>query len=133
MKTEKQQEIASVTSVRVKGVVMPHDSKTLQVAFFFLDGDRPFICGATGWVTTETLTDIETAAMEYKKETFTEGDGEYLFDATRIPGQYGDEGRCELPPYWDLRLLAYRKLEDEAQQGLVATSENQRPLTCATK
>jgi hypothetical protein len=111
-----EQKTASVTSGRVDGEVMPHDSKTLTVAFFFLAGDEPFICGVNGWATTSALDEIEREATEEKEIIFAQGDGEYLFQTARDPGQYDNEGRCEMSVYWDLRLLAYRKLEDEAQQ-----------------
>lgn len=86
---------------------MPSSLKTPFIEVFYQPGDYLFICGVNGNVTTWMLNQIEDSLGENEEHTFDKGPGTYLFKATYDPGQYNDEGRCELPPCWDLELVYF--------------------------
>ena len=92
----------------VEGTVMPHDLKTLVISVLYQKGDSAFICGAHGPI--GGIEDIEQDMNDNTVELFESGDGYYLFKATHERGQYGDYGRCEFQPHWELTLLEYRKI-----------------------
>lgn len=68
----------------------------LTVDVCFIDGDDPFICTVHGKITVDALSEIE--ADIHENPDFGKGDGVYSYNVTRFNGQYGFEGRCELPP-----------------------------------
>ena len=86
---------------------MPSSLKTPFIEVFYQAGDPPFICGVNGNATTSILLEIEEGLSEDEQYTFDKGDGNYLFKTTRDPGQYDNEGWCEIPPYWDLDLVLF--------------------------
>ena len=88
---------------------MPHDLKELLISVLYQKGDPAFVCGAHGAV--GALSDIELYMNENIHEAFENGDGYYLFKVNYEPGQYGEYGRCESPPYWELTLIEYRSTE----------------------
>jgi len=88
----------------------PSDRERLLVEMFYQTGDSPFICGVLGHATLDALQEMETDVAVNADEYFTKGDGTYLFDATSQPGQYGEFGRCEILPHWELELLLYRQV-----------------------
>ena len=71
-------------------------------------GTQPFICGADGHITIDTLQEIEDALIiemdvdEYT--TFEKGDGTYLFKAHHEPA---DEGTYA---YWEVEEVAFEPL-----------------------
>lgn len=87
----------------------PSEMQLLTVELLCQDGELPFVCGVVGCATADAINEIEREAGANTDEMFTRGDGSYLFRATWEAGQYGDEGRCEIAPYWDLELLAFKK------------------------
>lgn len=87
----------------------PSDNKDLLLEVFCLTDHPRFICGGNGRMTIETLNQIDTELDEY--ECFTKGDGNYFCRAQWIEAQLGEEGRIELPAYWDLTVLDFRPIE----------------------
>lgn len=86
---------------------------TLKVTMWYRAGDDPFICEVHGGATLDCLGMIEQDATDNPAETFARGDGVYTFDATWFPGQYGDFGRCEFAPCYELSVVDYKPLETE--------------------
>ena len=81
----------------------------LTVDVCFIDGDDPFICTVHGKITVDALSEIE--ADIHENPDFGKGDGVYSYNVTRFNGQYGFEGRCELPPGWELDEIGYEPIE----------------------
>jgi hypothetical protein len=92
---------------------MPSSLRIPLIEVFHQAGDPPFICGVNGHVTTSMLDEIEKDIDENAEDMLCEGDGTYLFKATRFSGQYGDEGRCELAPYWELEMVLFSQYNGE--------------------
>jgi len=65
-------------------------------------GDDPFIYAVRGMATLAVLDEIEAELLSNSDDHLDKGAGEYLFTASYIEGQYGEFGRCELPPGWEL-------------------------------
>jgi hypothetical protein len=86
---------------------MPSSLDRLMVEVFYQAGDDPFVCGVTGHVTVESLFKIEAECRNEGADFFDKGDGSYLFEASWFSGQYGEYGQCELPPGWDMVLVAF--------------------------
>ena len=86
---------------------MPYSLRIPLIEVFHQAGDPPFICGVNGHVTTAMLNEIEADIDENADDILCKGDGVYLFEATRFDGQYGDEGRCELAPCWELEMVLF--------------------------
>ena len=86
---------------------MPSSLKTPFIEVFYQAGNPPFICGVNGNATTSILLEIEEGLSEDEQYTFDKGDGNYLFKAVWVSVQYDGEGRCELPPYWNLDLVSF--------------------------
>jgi len=83
-----------------------------EVEIFFLStGELPFICGAKGHVTIDMLAEIEKDCEENAKDIFDQGDGSYLFLARHNDAQIGDEGRVEVPAYWELDFICFEPLQ----------------------
>ena len=80
----------------------------LTVDVCFIDGDDPFICTVHGKITVDALSEIE--ADIHENPDFGKGDGVYSYNVTRFNGQYGFEGRCELPPGWELDEIGYEPI-----------------------
>jgi len=96
---------------RLDGLVMPSDIKKPLIEIFFLDNETPFICGVNGHVTISMLEEIERDLGEYISDTFTKGQGSYLFEAYFNSAQRGDEGRIEIPEYWELTMIGFKPCE----------------------
>ena len=79
--------------------------------FFHQDGDEPFIWQINGKITVNALIEIERDACEYSETLFDKGTGSYKFSVAREDGQYGPEGQCEFPPYWDLSFIEFEPYE----------------------
>jgi len=91
--------------------VMP-SSQSPEIEIFFLSGgELPFVCGAKGHVTIDMLTEIENDCVENMADIFDQGEGSYLFSAFYNEAQRGDEGRIEIPAYWELDLIQFKPLE----------------------
>ena len=87
--------------------VMPSNSKALIIEFFYLEGETPFICGVNGKITVDELARIEKESIAEGDALFDKGEGSYLFNAIWFSGQYGEYGRCELPPCFELYLTEF--------------------------
>jgi len=83
------------------------NKKDPLIEILFQEGDPPFICGVNGMVTTGVLDKIESDVTENAVNYFDQGDGVYLFEASYFSGQYGEFGRCELAPCWELDLVLF--------------------------
>jgi hypothetical protein len=83
----------------------PSQRKKTIIEVFQQKGDPAFICGVDGWITSETIEAIEKDINENRDED--EKDGNYLYEIHYSEAQTGDEGRIELPAYWDLREIAF--------------------------
>jgi hypothetical protein len=88
----------------------------MVVEVFHQAGDPAFVSGAHGRITGGMIEDIE---KELTNEDFNRGDGLYLFVPTWVHPQIGDEGRVELPGYWDLELVGFKTIEDTMANATV--------------
>ena len=91
---------------------LPSSIRVPLIEIFYLKGDPPFICGVNGHVTTWMLKEIEKDVDENADDFLCKGDGTYLFEVSRFNGQYGEEGRCEIAPCWELDFLDYYGILD---------------------
>jgi len=89
----------------------PFDTDEVLVQFCYITHCPAFLAGVSGRVIIGELEEMEKDCNDNLEEVFTKGAGDYLFRATFFPGQYGDDGRCELQPGWELTELAYRKMD----------------------
>ena len=94
-------------------MIMPTDRGKLYIQFFYNGKDDPFICGAEG-----NICCIDEIEKEYLEDFDKDNDGvfkkagDYLFEVYRENDQIGDEGRIELPGYWDLTLVSFKPLAE---------------------
>ena len=89
-------------------------SNDIVIRFCVNGGDDPFICHVNGKATINALSEIEKQASEDRGDVFAQGDGYYQFNATYEKGQYGFEGRCEFPPYWELSSMAFEPFAESS-------------------
>jgi len=99
----------------VSRLVMPSSLRAPLIEVFHQSGDTPFVCGVNGHVTTAMLDEIEADIGNNAGDTLCKGDGVYLFRATRFAGQYGEEGRCEIAPGWELEMVLFSQHNDKTQ------------------
>lgn len=97
-----------------EGVTWPKDQRRMMVQVFYIKDACMFVCGISGHVVSDTIPQIEEDLADSDDAIFDKGDGEYLFSASWDNGQYGEEGRCEIAPYWECTFVAFKPLEDEA-------------------
>ncbi len=77
----------------------------------------PMLIGVHGQADAALLTELEeqiqkdVAGGETEYYSFEEGSGRYLYSVHYISPQYGDEGRIELPSYWEFILVKYKPFE----------------------
>lgn len=88
-------------------------SKEIFLEVMKLDGVDTFIYMVNGKVTIPALLDIEKQLLEYEQELLDRGDGYYKLSCSWNNGEYTDYGQCVYPPYWDLYVDDYKKLEEE--------------------
>ena len=86
----------------------PSDSGDTTIEVFYTKGDPAFVCGGHGWITGAMISEVEKDFQDNPDEGFENGDGIYLFAPKWEPPQYGDEGRIEVPGYWDLELVGFK-------------------------
>lgn len=90
--------------------VMPSARPRVLVEVFSQPGEHdPFIRGADGHITAEMIDEIERDLREGYEDICASGAGSYLFEVRHQEGQYGDEGRCEIPPHFELTLVAFER------------------------
>ena len=83
------------------------DGLTVDI-FYLAPGDDTFICEAHGMATIGVLSEIEAEIKENPLDEFqTYGQGNYKLRASYFPGQYGEFGRCEIAPGYELDFIAY--------------------------
>jgi len=100
------------------------NTRHLTIDVFYQAGDPAFVCAANGPIITDTVQELEDLlANEYQRDLFIHGDGIYTLEAEYESGQYGPEGRCELPPGYGLHVMAYRGITEDAPQGAVLSLE----------
>lgn len=104
-----QRAIANVSEGAGGESSMPSERAATLVEVFSQHGDHePFICGAHGHITAEMVEEIEKDLREgIEDDLCDQGPGSYLFIVRHQEGQYGEEGRCELPPHFELALLKF--------------------------
>ena len=107
MKSDTTSTTENVVGVAQPRLVMPSSLRIPLIEVFHQAGDPPFICGVNGHVTTWMLDEIEKDIDDNADDILCKGDGVYLFEATRFPGQYGEEGRCEIAPGWELDMVLF--------------------------
>ena len=93
----------------------PSDNAKTIIEVFQQKGDPAFICGVNGHITTETMEAIEKDINENRDDD--EKDGRYLYEITYSEAQTGDEGRIELPAYWDLSEIAFEPNDPHKPSG----------------
>jgi hypothetical protein len=93
-----------------------------------IDGMPPFISGAWGKVSINALVDMEKdLATELDEGLFTKGQGVYRLETHHEPGQYGEFGQCEFPPYWDFNEVSFEPLEPPAAMGAAPSADSGQP------
>lgn len=93
-------------------IPFPSARRNPLIEVFYLHDHLPFICGANGHIGGDILEVIERDLIEYP-ELMIKGDGTYLFEANWVEAQVGEEGRAELPAYWDLTLVRFESIEPD--------------------
>lgn len=88
-------------------------SDQLKIEVFSMQGDEPFICAVYGKCTTYDLAEIELE-MKSMLEDFV-NDGDYEISCNYFKGQYGEYGRCELPPGWELSITGFTPISDDTE------------------
>jgi len=86
----------------------PSDSGKMTIEVFYQKGDPAFVCGAHGSITGRMIENIEKGFAANPDEGFERGDGIYLYAPRWESPQVGDEGRIELPGYWDLEEVGFK-------------------------
>ena len=76
------------------------------VTFCLAEPEEPFICYVKGNFTVSDLGEIEEIFVENLLEFMSETNEELLvtYSCSWDKGQYGEYGRCELPPGWVLEV-----------------------------
>lgn len=77
------------------------ERKVNIVVFCVVETAQPFICDVRGAFTIEALAEIEKQFAEEPPD-YPKGALGITYECYWNPGQYGDEGRCEIEPYWGL-------------------------------
>ena len=93
----------------------PSECGETTIEVLYQTGDPAFVCGAHGPVTSKMINDIEWDFDGNPGEGFDRGDGIYLFIPRWIKPQIGDEGRIELPGYWDLEEVGFKEIGREVE------------------
>ena len=95
----------------------PAGTSPAIIQVFYQKGDVPFVYGVNGWMTQESITEINTEIAEYADVYFEEGNGDYLLRALYFEGQSCPEsGRWEIAPCWQLEFIEFRAIEKPSQQ-----------------
>lgn len=95
----------------VRHLPFPSDEGDQTIEVFYQKGDQAFVCGGHGSFTVGMIEDIEKDFADNTDEGFDCGDGVYLYVPRWVSPQVGDEGRIELPGYWDLELVGFKTIE----------------------
>lgn len=83
------------------------DGLTVDI-FYLAPGDDTFICEVHGMATIGVLSEIEAEIKENPLDEFQAyGQGNYKLRASYFPGQYGEFGRCEIAPGYELDFISY--------------------------
>jgi len=91
-------------------IPFPSARRNPLIEVFYLHSHPPIICGADGYVDTHTFEEIEKDLAE-NPEFMDKGDGTYLYEAQWVDAQTNEEGRVELPSYWDLTLVRFQSID----------------------
>ena len=94
----------------VRNLPFPSDSGEMTIEVFYQKGDPAFVCGAHGSITGGMIEDIEKDFADNPDEGFDRGDGIYLYVPRWESPQVGDEGRIELPGYWNLEEVGFKPM-----------------------
>lgn len=92
-------------------------TKKIFIKVMWMDGDDPFIFHVNGPATISVLQEIEADIKENGLGCMHKGDGNYELEADYFEGQYGEYGRCELAPGWELSLIDFVPLPDLLSEG----------------
>lgn len=84
----------------------------LKISVAYTKGDDPFICHVNGKCTIQDLQEIESELQNVISDSHEEG--EYFLDCQYFAGQYGEYGRCELEPGWELTIDSYTPIPEDA-------------------
>lgn len=106
------------------GSVFPSDREETFVEVFSQEGDPAFVCGLYGRTNGDMIEQIEKDLND-NRDFMKNGDGRYLYRVAYEPAQIDNEGRVELPAYWDLSLVAFlpnAKNQAREPSGLNATT-----------
>ena len=81
--------------------------KDVTILVQFLGEKDIFVVGYNGPL--QGLDEIEKELNEPEScEMFAKGHGEYVFECAYDSGQFGEYGRCEMPPYWGLKEVDFK-------------------------
>lgn len=77
-----------------------------------MEGLDPFICGINGMITPSACMEIEELfSCDGEYADLIDRNGTYIVRAKWEDGQYGDDGRCEMAPYWDVEVIDTEDIE----------------------
>lgn len=112
----------------VRHLLFPSDKGETTIEVLYQKGDPAFVCGAHGSITGGMIEDIEKDFSDNPDEGFDRGDGIYLYVPRWEIPQVDNEGRIELPGYWDLELVGFKTAEQAMPRTrrLTVTNEAQR-------
>lgn len=108
------------------GGAWPGDVRgAVLVSVFASAGDPRFVYGVSGQITASQLAELDAEISRGEDaDILFPKDGDYLVRATWDHGQFDQQGRCELPPCWELDVLAHRPHQDaDANPAFVQKSE----------
>ena len=86
-------------------ISFPSKRKKTIIEVFRQKGDPSFICGVEGWILGHVIEAIEKDINDNRDDN--EKDGRYLYEIRYIEAQTNNEGRVEMPAYWDLLEIAF--------------------------
>lgn len=92
----------------------PSDRAYPIVEVFSQEGDPVFVSGINGATNGDMVAQIE-ADLNERRDFMDKGDGRYLYRVVYESAQTDEEGRIELPGYWDLSLVAFAPLTEETK------------------
>jgi hypothetical protein len=104
----------------VYGPAFPSDQMVKLVEVLYIKDIGPVITACSGplgyhsidEIQSQLSTDAENGNLEYYN--FDKGDGNYLYNVTYQPPQYGEYGTVEIPEYWDFDALGFKPIRTHA-------------------
>ncbi|MEB6533252.1 hypothetical protein MXM51_01640 [Pantoea stewartii] len=84
----------------------------IKISAAFIKGDGSWICRVNGDCTLLMLQEIESELVEFFYDSSKEGT--YELTCKYFKGQYGEYGRCELEPGWEIFIDSFSPIPEES-------------------